>query len=926
MAAAISIDVVSSTAQASIGDGAHVDATGLLTLDAENNVDASATADGRAVTSTDGTGIGAAVALNVATAKALAQIGDADVKATGVTLTAGMTEVQGDNAQDKTHNFLADATAGAGGGKTGVAGSFALNVIDASSDAIIASGAAVDATSGDVKLDAKSAVSSVANAKPADDVTGGTNIGVGASVALSIVTAGAHAQLADGSALTHAKDLTLTADSSHEVTTFAKNGAKGQTAITPVIAIAVVNDDALTSIGTGGALTIGGALKADATETGKTVTTAEGNTTPGKTGVGISLALTVADDSATSNTQRDIAAGGAVSFGAHAAGSSDSEAKASVAGDKGEEGAGGDGSDPGVDNKVTKELGFADGKAKEKDPAAKGTGGKTSPSAETSSDTGGSGGNKISVAGAVAINIGSSSADAAIGDNVTISAGDKLTVSATNNGDAKAVADGSAVVAGSNDAGTSVGAAVAINVANVTTNATIGDNAQVTAKGVTVEAKMRELTSGESSDKTDTLSAEATSGAGGGKTGVAGSFALNVASVSSNATIATGASVSAGAGDLELTAEADSTDTAKALPSKDGASGGKVGIGASVALNIVQQQAHAEVADGGTVSSAHDAKLGATSSHVATTQAKAGSKGDTAVTPSIAISVVNDEAIAQLGTGSVMTLSGALDAEATETGKTDTTAEGDTTSGKTGVGVSLALTVANDTATATTKRDITTSTGAVTFGAHAAGSSSSTAKASVAGDKGEDGAGGSGSDAGVDKKVTNNLDFADKKSKEKDSTKKGTGGATSPSAETSDSTGGSGGNKISVAGAVGIDIGSSTADASVGSGVTISAGDKLTLSATNNGDSKAVADGTAVVAGSPTSGTGVGAAVAINVANVTTHATIGEGAHVTAKGVAVEAGMRELGSGDSSTRPTRSTPRRARARAAARPAWPARSR
>ena len=57
-----------------------------------------------------------------------------------------------------------------------------------------------------------------------------------------------------------------------------------------------------------------------------------------------------------------------MSFGAHAAGSSNSTAKASVAGgEEKKEASGGDDGTPedGVDQKATKELGFADTKAKE---------------------------------------------------------------------------------------------------------------------------------------------------------------------------------------------------------------------------------------------------------------------------------------------------------------------------------------------------------------------------------------------------------------------------------------------------------------------------------------------------------------------------------------------------------------------------------
>ena len=78
--------------------------------------------------------------------------------------------------------------------------------------------------------------------------------------------------------------------------------------------------------------------------------------------------------------------------------------------------------------------------------------------------------------------------------------------------------------------GTGVGVAIGLNVANVTTRARIGD-ADVTAEGVTVEAKMRETGSGDDKDSTHRFGAQATSGAGGGKTGIAGSLAINVANV-----------------------------------------------------------------------------------------------------------------------------------------------------------------------------------------------------------------------------------------------------------------------------------------------------------------------------------------------------------------------------------------------------------
>ena len=66
--------------------------------------------------------------------------------------------------------------------------------------------------------------------------------------------------------VTDADDLTLTATSSHDVTTLAKGGAAGKTAVTPVVAIAVVNDSATANLGAVGSadlLDIDGKLYGD---------------------------------------------------------------------------------------------------------------------------------------------------------------------------------------------------------------------------------------------------------------------------------------------------------------------------------------------------------------------------------------------------------------------------------------------------------------------------------------------------------------------------------------------------------------------------------------------------------------------------------------------------------------------------------------
>ena len=95
--------------------------------------------------------------------------------------------------------------------------------------------------------------------------------------------------------------------------------------------------------------------------------------------------------------------------------------------------------------------------------------------------------------------------------------------------------------------------------------------------------------SGGGTDQTNTLDAEAKSGAGGSKVGLAGSLALNIADTSSQALIKSGAQ--RGRGRRGCVADARKTAPRRRArhcrPMAAGRVGGKVGIGASVAVNVV---------------------------------------------------------------------------------------------------------------------------------------------------------------------------------------------------------------------------------------------------------------------------------------------------------------------------------------------------
>src|SRR4029077_17029034 len=246
--------------------------------------------------------------------------------------------------------------------------------------------------------------------------------------------------------LSGAHNLTLSASSGQEMSSEAKSGAKGSTAVTPVVAISISDNETDATVGTdshANLISITGNFSASAVLTSAVETTAEGDTQSDDTGVGISIAVTVVNDNSLATTGRDLHADGTMGFSASTISSSDSSAKASVAGAPGDNGSGAsrDGSGKTVDGRTTEQLSYADSKSKEKNSSAKGTESKSAPSSSTSDGP-------VSVAGAVGVNVELATAKAYIPDALTIHAGGMLTVQSATNVDGKASADGSAVISG----------------------------------------------------------------------------------------------------------------------------------------------------------------------------------------------------------------------------------------------------------------------------------------------------------------------------------------------------------------------------------------------------------------------------------------------------------------------------------------------
>ncbi|KAG1649183.1 hypothetical protein GQR58_029238 [Nymphon striatum] len=239
-------------------------------------------------------------------------------------------------------------------------------------------------------------------------------------------------------------------------------------------------------------------------------------------------------------------------------------------------------------------------------------GSATTPSAESSSGT-------IKVAAAIAITIAKTTSRAQVADGITVVATGAVTVLSSANTEATAMGDGSSTDA-TETTGPSVGVAVALNVANVINDATI--EGTVTAAFVAVGASMTDV----AGDVEHTFGATAKSGASGAGATVALSLALNIANVTTTTDIVSGAEITLTTpGPLVLAVASNATSIAAAIPNDPDAPGGtgSFGLGASLAINIVNDKAVAEL-ESGAVSGVTDLILLASGGHTMETTAIAG--------------------------------------------------------------------------------------------------------------------------------------------------------------------------------------------------------------------------------------------------------------------------------------------------------------
>ncbi|WP_170314740.1 leukotoxin LktA family filamentous adhesin [Aquibium carbonis] len=876
---ALAVSDLTSTTLAQLASSVELVSGGTVSVSSSSTNGAALVADGSAVESS--VGVGVAVGVNIARIRNDAIVAQ-EVTATGLTLSAVM------NGADGVNRFSNSATSGAGATNVGIAGSFAVNIVDTQASATLTGGAQVNLGGGSLSLTAANATDVSGEALPSGDGATGGTVGVGASVALNIVANRAVTEVADDAAISAAEDVTLDATGVFSVSGEASAGSAGGISITPSLALSLINNTTTARLGTGSTLLASGAVSLTAIQQSSITTKASGKAAGANVAIGAAIAIAIIDDVVLATTARSVDADGDVTFVAMGASFSELTAEASAVGAAAEDEGSGEGEGGDVNSQVTGKIGSA---TEKQEASGVGSDDQRQATSEQAADEDGrsaetsEGG--VSVAAAVAVNVQGAKVTAGVPDGVAITSGGSLTIRAAGNTEGKLTADGSAV--GEDESAQSavgIGAAVAVNKVSALTVARLGA-ASHDLNGLTIEATSLDIAAfvaDPTSDerRADIYEASASSGAGASNVGIAGSLALNLIDTEKSATVAGGASLQLNDGAIVIAADNQTETTGKALPVGDGATGGKVGIGASVAINIVANRSMAIIESGAVLDGTGSAELSASGGHSVTTEAESGSAGGVAVTPVLGLSMVSNTTMAMIGTGSVFVTSGGVSLAASQESTVSTSATAAAAGGTAAIGASLALALVDDVVSVTTLRSIDAG-GDVSLSASGISTGTLVAKASASGAAAADDEGEAEDGSTVDDNVDQQLEFGGGRQKtggvgnsaQQDSTTSGVNDKDGRSAKSEE-------GKVSVAAAVAVNVTNATVTAGI-SGVNITASGNLTIASAASVSGDLSADGSAA-----DSQVGIGVAVAVNAVNKTNAALLGTGTH-SANGVSVSA-------------------------------------
>jgi hypothetical protein len=294
---------------------------------------------------------------------------------------------------------------------------------------------------------------------------------------------------------------------------------------------------------------------------------------------------------------------------------------------------------------------------------------------------------------------------------------------------------------------------------------------------------------------------------------------------------------------MTVKAESLTETVATAVPADGGAKGDSVGVGASIAVNIVTNATTAEIQDGMTISGTMaDFTIDAIGAYTVMTETEAGAEGGDAIGASVAIADIDNDTIARVGTGNGITATGVGRVKADHTSTVNTAAKAETAGKSVAVGVSVAVSVDHEDAKADLSRSLTAG-GAVGIESLSHVNATVATQASAKGQSQTDSSGQKSKNA--DNEAGNQYSQNTGSSGDYSSMFSSNSEMSSSSSSSSDSSSESGSDSVEVAGAVGVNYLMENNTASIADGVKVLSGGTVTVSAADETDASSVATGTA---------------------------------------------------------------------------------
>ncbi|MFN8738567.1 MAG: beta strand repeat-containing protein, partial [Pirellula sp.] len=624
-----------------------------------------------------------------------------NINASTLNSTTMLDSVSGPSNPDATSN-----------GDLGVAGSLAIGTSIVNTRSMIQPSAVVDLSGANLNMTSTSVNTAAARALPKESISN-ESLGVGASFALNILDRTTLASVENNARINNAANVSLSATSNSTKTTEAQAGAKGGTAFAGALAMLIANEDTVARLESNANPTtaISGNLTLQANHTGSATTTANGDAEGGEdAGIGAAMAMAYLNEITATTTNRNLNVPGNMTFSSLSTSSSTANSLASATGAEKES-----------NNDTTDAQ--ANGNRQVGNNRASGAGARTSGNTDTPSAATSTGGS-IAVAAALSLNIPKGVVQATIPNNRNITVGGVTSLTTQANHDATTTADASTTQSG--DWGVGVG--VAILAADLVNEATIGTGVTLSTDGLTLDAGMRDV----ASNMQHNFSTNATSGAGGGDNGIAGSVAIAVIDMDTRALVQSGTIPSTitninglSGSPITIRATNNTTSTTEARPNEDtiGASGKDFGLGGSFALARPELRTTAEIASGANLAllsngvNPTNLTIEALADINTTVVAENGGANEETdddpdsdsigIGAGVALLLANNDTRANLGSGNSPNWSGNATLRARHEHTVRGTADGNANGGgNTGIGISFGLNLVEDDVSATIGRSL----------------------------------------------------------------------------------------------------------------------------------------------------------------------------------------------------------------------------